>query len=264
MVRLRPLVALGALLLLSLALISCGDDKADNAAASPDGLGPTQGGQVTTINLAESTAKLSSLKSFRFEINANIDIDLPASTMTMDEEESLGYEFAALLLGFLKDVKVEGAVVAPDQFEMKMTVAGQDFGFVKIADKAWMQTGGVWTPVDSDEFSFSFDEFDLDELTIGMVPQEVVQAAKVTKERVGGVDTTRYSFDKAAIQSFAGHGDMDEVDAAQLDVWLTADGIPLKMAAEMSGHATDGEEASMTFDMQLSDINSDIKIKAPM
>jgi hypothetical protein len=266
MARPRPLLALGAALFLSIALIACGgDDKSEDETASANTSSASQGGQLKTINLAETTAKIGELKSFRFELNANIDIDLSSSAAMMEDEEALGQDFAALLLGFLRDIRVEGVVVAPDQFELKMSVAGQDFGFVKIADKAWMQTGGVWVPFDADDLSFSFDDFALDELTVGMLPQEVLEAAKVTKENLGGVDTTRYSFDKAAIESLAEDTDVGiDIDSAQLDVWLTEDGIPVKMLADFAGRDPNGESASIKFGQQLKDINGDIKIRAPM
>jgi hypothetical protein len=146
-----------------------------------------------------------------------------------------------------------------------MSVAGQSFGLVKIADKAWMQFGGVWTPVESDELAFSFDDFDLGELSGGILPREFLQAANVTKEKLGGVDTTRYSFDKTALESLAEDAAMgEEIDSAQLDVWLTDDGIPVKVVADFSGHDAEGNKSAIKLDLQLKDINSDIKIKAPM
>jgi hypothetical protein len=269
MVRLRPLLALCTALLVSVALVACGGedkDGEDAAASSSAGAGVTRGEELTRINLAESTAKIGDLKSFRFELNASIDFDLPdATTMDMDDEDALGNAFAALLLGSLKDVKVEGAFVAPDQFQVNMSVAGQDFGLVKIADKAWIQQGGVWTPVESDELAFSFDDFDLGELSGGMLPQELVEAAKVTREKLGGVDTTRYSFDKAAIEKLAEDSSIgEEIDSAQLDLWLTDEGIPLKVLADFAGHDSEGNKSAIKFDLELKDINSDIQIKAPM
>jgi hypothetical protein len=168
-----------------------------------------------------------------------------------------------MFLGNLKDVKIEGAVIAPDQMEVKVNLSGQQLGFVQIADRAWVNLFGAWMPVTPEDLgmgsSINFGDFAADQL-----PPEVVQAAKVTREKVNGVETTRYSFDKAALQKLAeDSGSGQDIEAANMDLWLTDDGIPMKLAADMKGKDSSGQRSAFKFDFTLRDLNGNFTIKAP-
>lgn len=254
MPKFRPLLALGAGLALSIAVAGCSGDS-----NSPAG-GAAAGGD-RTINLSQSAAKISELKSFRFTLDASIDVGTQSPSTV---EDALGGAMASMLLSGLKDVKIEGAVVAPDQLQINLKMSGQEFGLVQLGDQAWANFGGMWSPVEPEELGLE-NGFDFGDLTADALPVEVVQAAKVTSEKVNGVNATRYSFDKAALQSLADDASADQqLDDANLDVWLTDEGIPVKLTMKMSGKDDTGQKMSIQLEFSLKDINSNITIKAPM
>ena len=254
MSRARPLIALGAGLLLAVVVAACsGDSNSSSGAIS---------GSSRTLNLSESAARISTLKSFRF--NASASIDLGGQTPA-NAENALGNALMMMLFGNLKDIKLEGAVVAPDQMELKLSLGGQDFGFVQIGDKAWAKYGGAWTPIDPGDLGLPAGGLDFGDFTAGALPAEVVEAAKVSSEKVNGMNTTRYSFDKAALQSLANDvGSGQDLETANLDVWITEDGVPVKLTMKLKGKDDSGQESTVQLELVLKDLNSDIKIKAPM
>jgi hypothetical protein len=253
--KMRPLLALGAGILLAIAVAGCSGDKDASSAAGAAG-----GGAGSNVNLSQSAAKLSSLKSFRFTANASIDFQ---GTTPSTAEDALGGAMMGMLLGGLKDVKVEGAVVAPDQIELTVDMSDQQFGFVQIGNQAWVKYFGTWQSIQPEDLGLE-DNLDFSDLAADALPAEVVQAAKVTKEKVNGVDATRYSFDKAALQSLA--DDLEpgqDIESANMDVWLTDEGVPVKLALKLKGKGENGEKADVQLDFALKDLNSNITIKAP-
>ncbi|MGE0059490.1 MAG: hypothetical protein AB7P33_02190 [Dehalococcoidia bacterium] len=255
MPRLRPLIVLGAGLLLTIAVAGCSGDK-DSASAA----GAAAGGSGQSINLSQSAAKLSTLKSFRFTANASIDFQ---GTTPSTAEDALGGAIVDMLLDGLKDVKVEGAVVAPDQLELSVKMSGQEFGLIQIGDKAWVRYFGAWQPIEPESLGLE-DGFDFSDLAADALPPEVVDAAKVTKDKVNGIEATRYSFDKAALQKLADDVEPgQDVETANMDVWLTDEGVPVKLVVKMKGKGENGEKVDMQLDFALKDLNSNITIKAP-
>jgi hypothetical protein len=264
--RLRWLLAPVAFVGLAV-VIACGGDKkgADGANASP----PRSGGTVSDrqIDLLSTAAELEELRSFRFDMTMKLKLD--ASAVSSDEDD-LGAAIGAALLGALGDMKAEGAFVAPDQTQMKLRMLGQEFEMVQIGDKAWVKIDGKWQETDaSEEMGFSMGDSPTD-LLGGLLPSEVLKGAKVSKEKVNGVEATRYSFDKASLLALAeamgetGTG-FDQVSKANLDLWLMDDKIPVKIVLDIEGEDEDGNAVGMELQMNIRDINSDsIKIKAPV
>lgn len=254
MPRLRSILVLGAGLLLTIAVAGCSGDKDSSAAAA------AAGGSGQSINLSQSAAALSNLKSFRFTANASIDFK---GTTPSTAEDALGGAILAMLLDGLKDVKVEGAVVAPDQLELSVEMSGQEFGIIQIGDKAWVRYFGAWQEIQPEDLGLE-DGLDFSALAADALPAEVVDAAKVTKDKVNGIDATRYSFDKAALQKLANDVDPgQDIESANMDIWLTDDGVPVKLVVKMKGEGENGEEIEMQLDFALKDLNSNITIKAP-
>jgi len=255
MTRIKTLSAIAAGLVLAIAVTGCSGDSSNSTG------NVSAGSAVRTINLSQSAAKISELKSFRFSLAASIDAGTQSPATV---EDALGDAMAAMLLSGLKDVKVEGAVVAPDKLQISVKMSGQEFGFVQIGDEAWTMFGGMWTPIAPEDLGLE-NGFDFGDLTADALPVEVVEAAKVTKEKVNGADATRYSFDKAAIQKLADDASADQqLDDANLDVWLTDEGVPLRMTMKFAGKDDAGQKTSMQMEFNLKDVNENITIKAPM
>jgi hypothetical protein len=253
MPRLRPLIALAAGLLIAIALTGCGGDDKSSAAAAAGA-----GGQ--RINLSESAAKLSSLQSFRFSGSASLNY---SGAQPSTAQGAFGGVLMQMLLDGLKDMKVEGAVVAPDQAQLSLKIAGQDFGIVQIKDQAWVKFMGGWTNIKPEDLGLN-GGLNFSELAADQLPKEVVQAAKVSKEKVNGIDATRYSFDKAALQRLAQDaGAGQNVDSADMSLWLTDDGVPVKFTLKIKGTDDNGGKIDLQAEFEVSDLNGNISIKAP-
>lgn len=274
--NLRPLLLPAAGLMLAL-VIACGGDKkssgdsASRGSGSSDyGYGSAQSsgsgaGSNQAFNLSASASKLADLKSFRFDMTMKMDLAGAAGSSSTDD--ALGSAFASILLGAFGDIKVEGAFVKPDQMDMRMKMSGQEIGVVQIGKKSWVKFGGKWQESDdSDSSSFGFGNSPAG-LFNDFLPSEALKGAKMSQETVNGVKTTRYSFDKKALEQMTKDmgQDFKEVTQARLDVWVNADSVPVKMLMDFAAKDESGQKMGMKLEMNIRDINSDsIKIKAPI
>ncbi len=81
--------------------------------------------------------------------------------------------------------------------------------------------------------------------------------------------TTHYSFDKASLTSIATTvagqtgANFDDLAAANFDVWVTDDGLPVKLVSHIAG---DSKVSKTTVDasFDVTDLNSKITIDRPV
>jgi hypothetical protein len=250
--------------MVALALSCGGNDSNDSASNAPGG------SSVAMVNFSESTAKLMELKSFRFDLTLKLDLgslgNLGANSDSA--EDALGQAFAAAMLGILGDIKAEGAFVAPDQMDVRMTLAGQQMGYVQLGTRAWVNDGSGWEATTSAADMMTFGESPAD-LFNEFLPQDVLRGARTSGETVNGVKTTRYSFDKKALEQIADEmgesADLEDVTEANLDIWLTEGEIPVKVTMKVAGKDETGQTMSMNLEVNVRDINSNsIQIKSPI
>jgi hypothetical protein len=267
MIQFRWLLAPVAAGLLGL-IVACGGDK-DSGPNSVKGDGSSgRGSNVSTeLNLSNAANRLMELRSFRFDVALKMDFD--ADALGSDDEDDFGADFANAFLAMFKDIKMEGAYVAPDSFDLKMGLAGEEVHMIQVGDRAWINEGSGWkaSGADSSDLSFLGNP---SSLALDLLPNEVLNNAKTKSEKVNGVDTTRYSFDKKALEAIAGDlgeetAGLEKIDSAKLDVWMTDENIPVKIAMEIKGKAEDGSDLAINLEFNVTDLNSDkIEIKAPI
>lgn len=262
MKKLRWLLAPVAVGLLSL-VVACGG-KDDNAASNKDSGGGGTGGSVSKeLDLSNAATVLMELRSFRFDLGLKLDFDASATS----EDNALGADFANAFLELFKDIKMEGVYLAPDSFDITIELAGEKVHMIQIGDDAWIDKGDGW---EATSLGADVGFLNPSDLAFDLIPQEVLKNAKTKQEKVNGLDTTHYSFDKASLEAVArdmGQATVDfqEIDAAKLDVWLLNGDIPVKMALSMKGKADDGSNVAIDLEFTISDLNSDkIKIERPI
>ncbi len=262
----RAILLAPLLVILVLAAAACGgDDKSDNQTSSAgNGRSLTSGKALEVVDLANTAQALVDLKSFRFELS--MKLQLPQDLTTGNGGDS-GAAFAAALLGLLSDIKAKGSVVAPDQTEVSVSVAGQEFGYVQIGKEAWEKTGSAWKATTPSSGQFDFSPSDI---LKNFLPDEVLKGAKTSRESVNGASATRYSYDKAAIEKLTKDlgqttADFGDVSEANLDLWLTDAGVPVKLSVAIAGKDAKGQKISLSLELNVHDINdASIKIKPPI
>jgi hypothetical protein len=267
--RLRWITAPLVALLLGFA-VACGGDSGDaatrndpgsagssgGASAAASGLPRTEagGGSTTTgtLNFASTASRLAEVESFRFNFNLALDLDTP--------EGATGSGPADFLTALLGDVRAEGAYVAPDTYEVSVDLMDETLQAVKAGDDVWVNDGSGWEPAGTGvigPIGFSSPE----DLLIGLIPAAELAGAETTSENVNGVDATRYSFDKESLASLAmelgvpvGFEDISEIETLALDVWVSGDGLPVKLQLDASGES-EGTTASLGLEFNVTDLN---------
>jgi hypothetical protein len=191
---------------------------------------------------------------------------------TQQSEEPLG-DFLGALSGLMGDMKMEGAVIAPDRSSMEMTVGGHEFGsFVQIGSKSWMKVAGLtdWTeePASSDS-DFLFSPMDFCETAEEDI-SSALSGLEGKKETVNGIETAHYHLDKADLtllqDLLGGTEDLGKLpEEFNMDVWLAEDGDwPVRMSFKASGQDDNGQPLSFDIFIEFKDFNdSSIKIEPP-
>ena len=211
----------------------------------------------------------SDIKSFRFEMTMKANLPSTPEAGTPAADEPLG-DFLGALSGLMGDMKMEGAVIAPDRSSMEMTVGGHEFGsFVQVGSQQWMKVAGLtdWTETPaSDESELLFSPMDFCE-TAEEDLSSALAGLEGDKETVNGIETVHYHLDQADLtffQDFLG-GAEDLPNEFNMDVWMAEDGDwPVRMSFEASGEDDEGQPLSFEIFIEFKDFNdSSITIEPP-
>ncbi len=239
------LAAAAALLTL---VVACGGGK--SAAAGGSGSATSQ-----SLDLAATAQKLLAVQSFRF--GGDLKINLGSASGSSGP--------VSPLLAMLGDINVQGAFVAPGDLEVTLKALDQQVQYVQIGSEAWLNDGQGWRSGQAIDISGIFNG------TVPGVtlPDVVLNGAKTKSETVNGVHTTHYAFDKASLTNIAtsvagqSGANFDDISAANLDLWITSDGLPIKM---VSHTASDSKLGTTTIDasFEVTDLNSKVTIDRPV
>jgi hypothetical protein len=284
MTKLRwiPVSLLAAVLILS---VACGGDDDDNGGASGAANTPTAtaaassgatGSATATAQPQGSTGATGSsgaitgfenVKSGHFNMTLKMNFDTPDGATGSDADS------AAMLAALLGNIQVQGSYVAPDRVQTKTTLFGQTLETIQIGSETWINDGSGWKAGDASDglgSAIPFDPSSPDSL-FDIIPQDKLDKADKSQESVNGYDTTKYHFDKDALAELAQSsgaenpmGDLSEVDKLDLNVWITKDGVPVKMAMDVAGES-EGSNVSISMNFDVTDLNdSSIKIDKPI
>jgi hypothetical protein len=250
-------------------VVACGGDDGGQSNSDNSTTGGSGSSVSQELNLAEAATQLMELRSFRFNVSLKLDLGLGDLTDTAGgEDDEFGAALADAFLALFSDISAQGAYVAPDSFDVKIMLAGEEAHMIQIGDEAWVNDGSGWVATDPSEDELTPFGSPTD-LAFDFLPDEVLQNAEISSEKVNGVNTTKYHFDKASLEAVAADlgestGDMGEVDEITLDAWLAEGNIPVKIALKASGTNADGGSMSVDVAFEISDINADISIDRPI
>ena len=256
-----PLRYLAAVLILlgATVLSACGGggkeeeaarDKAPEAAATA-AVTPEEGAAEVTSGPAEAFAKLESYR---------VNMRLIMEGATAEAPGALSLD-------------LEGAFVAPDRSQIHVSARLDDLKLeeesITVGEQTWVKTGDNWVEGEP--------EFQLSDLSPGSLLEELgpeqLRLLKPSKETVNGVDSLRYSIDRADVETLRSLGALFGQDGGlenlpeefNVGLWLAEDGgWPVRVTMTARGAMDGGEEMSLDFSMDITDVNDpDIKVEPP-
>ncbi len=265
MPNLKGLLTAGFVFLFTLVVACGGDDQAERSDSVSEPAGGSGSASIQTVNLERTASALIALESFRFDLVMKLEF---GENLAGDQEDELGGAISALLLGALSDLRAEGAFVAPDRFEITLTFGGEEISVVQIGSQSWVKFAGVWQEAPAGGQSFDLSGGVPIEAISDLLPMEVLEAAEISQEEISGISTTHYSFGKDALlaagEAMGDTSGISDLAEAQLDLWLTDDGVPIKIVMLFSGKDEQDQAVSIELELLLSDFNDDsIEIKPP-
>lgn len=282
--RTLPLMAIAAAMLI---LIACGGDDSKAEKKTRDGAQTavataaavaTRESTPTAAAAAAGTAPAGSVRALNLDCGDNLKSFRFNGTLALQMPDAGGNaaDPMALIASALSDVRYSGAYQAPDRSTMKIETPKESiFGgnalefarigatsYTKIGATGWQQSTGGGSPGDV------LDELDpralckqLQENLKGDVPSR--------KEKVNGVDATRYDYDRKALERIGGilgaaSGNGELPENAKLNIWVAdKEKFPVKLTISGSGQQA-GQRYSVDLELNVTDLNSnDVKVDAP-
>ena len=267
---LRHRGAFVAAVVLGLLLVGCsGAGKPASSGEEPSSSSRPAAATATpagSLDLSQAVQKLQALQSFRYDIAFKLTFATPVASATHsaqrnDPSAAVG-DFLASMLGSFRS---EGAYRAPGDIDVKFVYAGNEIRFVQVGAQAWLNEAGAWRTTDPATIGTTGPSLS----SLGAIlPREPLGGAKTKTETVNGVHTIRYTFDKVALDRLALARDpsaSSATDDATLDVWLTDDGVPVKLLLVASGDDDSGGKATLRLELNLRNLNdASILIKPPV
>jgi hypothetical protein len=249
-----PGLAAVVILLAGSLLVACGGggkvEEAPQAAATAAAT-PEEGVAGAISGPAEAFAKL---ESYRMNMR-----------LTMEGASAEGQGALALDL--------EGAFVAPDRSQTHVNARVGELQLeeesISVGGQTWVKTGDNWV---EGEPQFKLSDVSPASLLQCLDPEQLLRF-KPSKETVNGVDSLRYSIDRAGIEALGCSGAVlgqeatpdDLPEDSSMDLWLAEDGgWPVRLTMTAQGVMDNGNEMSLDFSMDVTDVNAaDIDIEPP-
>ena len=195
---------------------------------------------------------------------------LSSSTTALAALESYRYTTRVRYKGTDSDeidagsVEIIGEYASPDREHVTWTdlATGEGFEIIRIGNTAWMHEDEQWMEVPQMvvegimQVVFLFAPLYAWE---GMAGQLETASNFVGKEVINGVSTFHYSSDYAGWEARF-EGDLHEASG---EIWIAEAGFPMRSIFSASGIDEEGDEGSVEWRMDLTDVNQPISIESP-
>ena len=203
---------------------------------------------------------IDELDSYRYSIVVKLQAPAFETKPGASPAAPLG-EFAETLTALLSDFEIRGAHVAPDRTQAILQFEEDEVEVRAIGDKRWERFGTTWehqtTP--SPEIEFLTPTIVCEDIVLEIA--DGLDQSQAQEEEVNGVETARYTLDKADLSllpQLLGATDpgTELPDEFQVDVWLAKDGEwPVKLDISADDTDEQGNPLSMRLFMELRDVN---------
>jgi len=188
----------------------------------------------------------------------------------LEDLETYRYETSFLFVGEedgepeMGSIELSGIVAGPDRIHLTWRDLGEGEAFevIQLGNQAWVLEDGEWTEVPifvSEAMSAAALIYAPSMAWTGLFGELQPDATHVGKEDVNGVRTDHY----AATYAQWGRYWPGEISDATGDIWIAEEGYPVKYSFHATGVDEDGDRGSVTWTMELSDVNGPIEIEQP-
>ena len=168
---------------------------------------------------------------------------------------------------------IEGAFVAPDRSQTHVNARVGELQLeeesISVSGQTWVKTGDNWV---EGEPEFQLGDFSPGSLLEELGPEQL-RLLKPSNETVNGVDSLRYDIDQADVETLRSLGALFGQDGGlenlpgefNFSLWLAEDGgWPVRITMTARGSTDGGDEMSMDFSVDVTDVNdAGIKIEPP-
>ncbi len=206
-----------------------------------------------TPAVVEDVSKMPWLKSYR------VRMKIEATGEAFADQQGANME---MIGEFVKEPPAVRYVISGATPEDSMEM-------IQIGNESWIKFGGSWMQSTQEalpDFDEQFMVFHSEDLTEGWEA-----ATKIGKEKVNNIDTTHYRFDKPALLKFMFDEETraryENLDIAQIDIYLADEGYIVKMVTHMAGKGVDENKPDLAGEIKTTfevyDLNAKIEIAAP-
>jgi len=277
------------MLLLCLALAACSSDTASTDDAAVDEPAAVETATVdtpeqspaATVETEDATPELGTVESPVSE-PAPEDVTSPETTpapvgvfsgASAALESLSSYRFVTSFVftgeedGEIESGSIElsGSIMDASHKHFTWRDLGEDdeFQIIQLEDQAWLYQEGAWEAVPAmvaDAMSQAVLIFAPSVVWDGLFGTLESDASFVGRETVDGIVALHYT---STYHQWASYWEGELLDASG-DVWIAEAGYPLRYDFRATGVDENGDRGSVSWTMELSDVNADIVIEPPL
>ncbi len=162
-------------------------------------------------------------------------------------------------------IELSGSIMDADHkhFTWRDLAEGDAFQIIQLEDQAWLYQEEAWEAVPTmvaDAMSQAVLIFAPSVVWDGLFGTLESDASFVGRETVDGIAALHYT---STYHQWAGYWEGELLDASG-DVWIAEAGYPLRYDFRATGVDENGDRGSVSWTMELSDVNADIVIEPPL
>ena len=162
-------------------------------------------------------------------------------------------------------IELIGVVAGPDEVHLTWHDLGEDeqFDVVRVGSRAWILEDEEWNEVPvmvADAMTDAVLIYAPSVAWGGIFGELEPTATYVGRETVNGVSAHRYS---STYEQWAGYWP-GQLENAAADVWIAEAGYPVKYHFSATGVDEEGDRGTVTWQMDLTDVNADLSIEPPV
>jgi hypothetical protein len=232
------------------------------AAAEPTTSGESSATETPGEETTEEEPAVETATRNIFEI-ADINSYRSRTTITLEGPALENEEFKSL------EILGEHVKEPPAQRVTMQMGEGQNLEMVLIGNQSWMNVNGQWISTSGQETPDITE--DLSPFDLSAVEDDLAKMERVGKERVNGMDTTHYRFDKAILlnllENEVDREDVERVETVEGHFYVADKGFIVKWTIHLAGTGLNPDdpeaEGRMTMETELYDFNAPIEITPP-